>query len=469
MFYARVLSPTGLALGLLLLALMLGCGKTAQPEARVLWIGLDGIEWEVLKPLLERGELPHLEGLIERGVVGYLQTFEPSFSPVLWTTMATGKYPPEHKIVGFLDPDTQGPFTSNARKGKALWNIASDYGLRCNVTGYWITWPAEAINGIMISQVTTREQYDDIWKGMLYENVKDSTYPPEFIDEIWPVVEPFQTRTFIDEEILPRIFDFPKDLNPSSKVVKLISDSNWSLAGDFVYSEAGKYLLEHHPGDLDIVYLGGTDVLAHRFWAFREPDFYEYKIQDRYIEAFGSAIDNYYKVADRMVGDLLARVPENTRVIVCSDHGMGPKFPDGKDGDRRTILSAHHLDAPAGILIAAGDGIKKGPGLKAVLESGTLDNIGNVLDITPTLLYLMDIPVGRDMKGGRVMKSVVDPHLLDARPVEYVDTHDVDFRPPTSSRRSIAGEKAFIKNFSGLGYIDGGKSDASEFKMGPKK
>ncbi|MBU0754643.1 MAG: alkaline phosphatase family protein, partial [Planctomycetes bacterium] len=452
----------------------MGCGKKAEPEARVLFIGLDGLEVDVMLPLLEKGELPHLAKLIDRGVFGYLRTYQPTFSPVIWTTIATGKNIDDHRITYFVDPSTGGPFTSNARRGKAIWNIVGDdrFGLQCNVTGYWITYPAEKIDGYMVSQVITQEQVDDVWKGMLYKDVKNATYPEDFLEELWPVVEPFQTQEFLQSKVLPEIFGDVKNLNPSFEVQKLITQSNWSFIGDYMYFEAAKYLLDHYPADLDIVYLGGTDVIAHRFWRYRQPDLYTYKISNRYIEAFGAAIDAYYKLTDRMVGELVARVPESTRVVIVSDHGMHADYLDGKDKNgNKQILSAHHMDAPPGILIAAGEGIQKGPGVAQSLDPESLAEMGTVFDITPTLLYLLDIPVGRNMKLGRVMRNVVDPDLLARRPVEHIDSHDTDFRPPTSSRTSRKGDKAFLEKFAALGYIDaaGGETEVPDFQMGPGK
>jgi hypothetical protein len=443
-----------LSLVLFIITLITACGPKAEPEARVLFIGLDGIEMGVLKPLLDKGELPNMAALIDRGVFGYLRTFEPTLSPVVWTTIATGKKPSEHKILHFLDMNTGGPFTSNARKGKAVWNIVGDLGLSCNVSGYWITWPAEEINGRMISQVSSQAQAAAVWKGMLYEDVKDATWPPELIDEIWPVVEPFQSEEFIYKEVLPEIFGDLKGLNPSEEVSKLITQSNWSFAGDYVYCEAAKYLLEKYPADLDIVYLGGTDVTGHRFWRYREPDRYAYKVPERYTDVFKDSIDNYYKLADRMVGELVELVPENARIVIVSDHGMHADFLDGNDGfGNKTNLSAHHLDAPPGVIIAAGEGIRKGKGLTLPLDMGALEELGTVFDVTPTLLYLLDIPVGRNMKYGTVMKKVVEPDLLEKRNVEFIDSHDIDFRPPTRSASSREGNKAFIEKFEQLGYL----------------
>ena len=431
-----------------------GCTKQAEPEARVLFIGLDGIEMDVLKPLLEKGDLPNMAALMERGVYGYLDTLKPAFSPVVWTSIATGKHPDDHRINGFLDNATGTPFTSNSRKGRALWNIVGEYGLRCNVTGYWITYPAEPISGNMVSQVSSQAQYSEIWKGMLYEDVKDATYPPELIETVWPVVESFQTPEFIENTVIPEIFGDMAKLDPSDEVKKLVADSNWSFAGDYVYLEAAKYLLDHDPADLDIVYLGGTDVVAHRFWRYRDPERYTYHIMDKYLDQFGEAIDNYYRLADRMVGELVAKVPENTRIILLSDHGMHADFPDGRDKGKRTLLSAHHMDGPPGVLIAAGEGIRKGPGLKPLLAGEKVPYLGTIFDVARTVLYLLDVPTARDAKAAQLMKTVVDEGLLAARPEERVDTHDEDFRPPSAPRSSMDANEAFIARFAELGYLE---------------
>jgi len=453
-----------------LLIIPIACGPTAKPEAQVLLIGLDGIEMDVLKPLLKKGELPNMAKLIDRGTIGYLQTFIPTYSPVIWTTIATGKHPEAHNILDFKDRQTDLVNTSNARRGKAVWNIMGDYGLKTNVAGFWMTWPAEKINGKMVSQVTCNMQYSVIWKGMLYEDTKDATWPPELQKEIWPVLEPFQTPDFIQDNVLPRIFGDLNSLNMSSQVKKLISDSNWAIAGDYIYYEAGKYLMDKYPADMNIVYLGGTDVIAHRFWRYKNPELFKYNIRDQYIIPLGEAINNYYKLADEMVGELIKKVPENTRIIICSDHGMHADFLDGTDHGKPTFLSAHHMDGPPGVIIAAGDGIQKGPGLKAYLEQKETEQIGTVFDVTPTLLYLMDIPVGRDMKPGKIMtEKLISSAQLKKRPVQdKIETHDVGFRPPSAPLTSSVNDEAFKEKMKGLGYMGAGGGGSNKIKLGPR-
>ena len=77
---------------------------------------------------------------------------------MIWTTIATGKSPEEHGIGHFVAVDEatgeQLPATSDMRKVKALWNIASEKDKKVAVVGYWATWPPEEVNGAMVSDHT---------------------------------------------------------------------------------------------------------------------------------------------------------------------------------------------------------------------------------------------------------------------------------------------------------------------------
>jgi len=79
--------------------------------------------------------------------------------------------------------------------------------------------------------------------------------------------------------------------------------------------------------------------------------------------------------------------------------------------------------------------------------------LGTVFDITPNLLYLLDVPLGRDMRYAKIMKEVISEEQLNKRPPDYVETHDIDFRPPTSSMSSGDSDKAFSRRFKELGYF----------------
>ena len=121
---------------------------------KVLLIGWDAADWKVINPLLDAGKMPHLERLVDDGVMGNVATLYPELSPMLWTSIATGKRSYKHGINGFTEPDPQGggirPISILSRKTKAVWNILCQNGLRCNVVGWWPSHPAEPIHGVMV-------------------------------------------------------------------------------------------------------------------------------------------------------------------------------------------------------------------------------------------------------------------------------------------------------------------------------
>ena len=77
-------------------------------KRKVLLVGWDAADWKVMTPLMEQGRMPNLAGLIERGVMGNLATLQPVLSPMLWTSIATGKRPFKHGILGFTEPTPDG-------------------------------------------------------------------------------------------------------------------------------------------------------------------------------------------------------------------------------------------------------------------------------------------------------------------------------------------------------------------------
>src|SRR5579863_8604538 len=122
---------------------------------KVLLVGWDAADWKVIHPLLAGGRMPNLQRLIENGARGQMATLHPPLSPMLWTSVATGKRPFQHGIHGFSEPTPDGrgvqPVTNLSRKCKALWNILNQNGLRSIVVGWWPSHPAEPIDGVMVS------------------------------------------------------------------------------------------------------------------------------------------------------------------------------------------------------------------------------------------------------------------------------------------------------------------------------
>ena len=132
-----------------------GFSSARKLDHPLVMIGVDGGEWDVIETLMEKGELPNLAKLIDTGISGHLINPGPATSPPVWTTFATGQFPREHGILEHVypydDSAAKKPVDSSMRLKPALWNLASGYGLKSTVMGYFVSWPAETINGTIVS------------------------------------------------------------------------------------------------------------------------------------------------------------------------------------------------------------------------------------------------------------------------------------------------------------------------------
>src|SRR3954470_14517165 len=110
--------------------LLAGCARVEPaappPAPRVIFVGLDGADWQLLDRLTADGTMPNLAALERDGARGPLLTQHPPLSPLVWTTMMTGVSPLRHRT---LDSPRytrargrREPITSDERAVPAIWN-----------------------------------------------------------------------------------------------------------------------------------------------------------------------------------------------------------------------------------------------------------------------------------------------------------------------------------------------------------
>ena len=461
---SHVERPSGRWIPRLLIAAVLSTGCREAPAERrpTLLIGVDGLEWDVALPLIHEGKLPVLAELARAGTFGKLQTFRPTQSPIIWTTIATGKPMGEHGIRGFAyrDPEsgTQRLFTSGHRKTKAFWNILSDYDRIVHCIGWWTTFPVEEISGTMVSQTNTPSQINvkerqAIRKGSVLQGVDGQVWPESLQDEVLAIAAQAEAELpTLTREIFGR---FEQPLSELDRM--LWENTQWSFRADAIYYRIAHQILSRgDPYDLMAVYLGGADVSGHRFWRFMRPHEFSHPPSPEQVQNFGSVIENYYRWIDRAIGELLDTQGPDVTVFVLSDHGMHAvnrtrSFdPDVLDADAlANSVSGHHRDAPPGVFIASGYGIAASA-TPIPTSPEDLPTVGTVFDVTPTLLALMNIPVGSDMKGGPL-----DDVFAGDRVAAEVETHDtpewVEAREIRS--RDAAAEEERLDQLRSLGYV----------------
>lgn len=449
----------------------IGCGQGQDPAATapvrldhpVVLIGIDGLEWKVMLPMLEEGRLPVMESLMRLGTFGLLETQKPTFSPAIWTTVATGKEPTNHGILGFAigKPDgTTRLFTNRDRKTKALWNIFSDSGAKVHSIGWWTTFPAETVNGTMVAQTNTDSQLsrdDVIQKGTLVEGLDGQVYPPDYQQQVMQIAAKVKNE-------LPALGEstFGRFKHPHSVLSqRLWKHTLWAFRADTIYARVGEEILARdEPFDLMLIYFGGTDVVGHRFWRYMHPEEFRHKPSPEEIEDFGQIIRNYYTYADAAVGRLLAALPKEASIIIVSDHGMhavnchqrfNPDLPP------KNLISGGHEDAPPGIIIAAGNHLR--PCSLASRSFGDiaiedLPVVGAVADLTPTILALKGLAIGQDMDGV-ILEDLFEDGLLERVFPIYVDSHDTNQWLADRPRQLLSPDtqQQRLQQLRDLGYL----------------
>lgn len=420
----------------------LSLGGTSS-KTKVLLIGLDGAGWNIIRPLVRRNKLPNFAHLMRDGVSGTLLSSKPLLSPLIWTTIATGKKPTKHGITDFLvvnhNSGEEIPVTRNLRAVKAFWNILSEQSRTVGVIGWLVTWPSEAINGFMVSDRLTFLDYDP---NKAYPPLsKQVTYPETLLDKLTPMITKPQSITF---DTIRRFLDV--DLMEFNESIKNVTEPVFTatsvIAATETYRKIAMELLREQPKEVLAVYFKGIDSFGHLF-ASRSQTILPAGDHTG-AQKYGRAIQEFYLYQDEILGDLIGAVDDSATVIVVSDHGFetGENRPAGQSEIGNGHASEWH--SKEGIVIMKGRDLKKG-----VTVTGA-----RTVDIAPTVLYLLGLPVAHDMDGDVLTDAFVPNHLRN-NPVQYVETfEDAKTSPP--ERHGIASNEddAIKRQLQSLGYLN---------------
>jgi predicted AlkP superfamily phosphohydrolase/phosphomutase len=570
---------TGVIVLLLVGAVLLWLGESQSgSRRRVFLIGIDGASWDIIRRLASENKIPNLQKLMERGASGYLDSIawrkkidkgHGLFSPIIWSSIATGKLPSKHGVEDFRLPLPSttnfqmgyelktGPvpstlafpfFThdrmtvtltarlpqglakstveaffnlrpigeakleknfkefrfdikpelvnwnnnqlmfryydsllvdnhyvgadvesiriynaigneifdySNSRdpnkfgsgwvfikpiqlslassfhlRTRTLWEILSGLNRKVGVVGWWASWPAYPVNGYLVTshvglqgerlKIPDRKDFLSV--------VPDLTYPSKLLDEIRKIYYPKET---VIPDFEKRFFKMRQCGCVGSTQERIALTFFWQ---DKFFSDISNYLLKNKDMDLFAVYFRGTDTMSHQFLGFSQGyDLVQSecgKFPECDVKRLHDIIDNYYAFLDAEVGRILKEADRHTYIFVVTDHG---EFAIGRKGMHKNN----------GFIIAVGPGIRKHNFQKA-----------SVLDVTPTILYVMGFPIAQDMDG-TVLKEGFDRNLMLERPVVYVDSYDKIIR--AHAREVIVDEKLEqeqTEELKALGYIN---------------
>lgn len=265
-------------------------------QGKVLIIGLDGVNFDLIKPLVKEGRLPTLRRFLENGTHGVLLSTHQSNNPQAWTSFMTGKNAGKHGIFDFVEPVPNSYdvrfINASYRSGKTLWRIISDVGGKVGVLNVPMTFPAEDVNGCFISGCDS--------PGL----TQASVYPSGLLQEINETVGSY----ILEPGVTGFIYKGMRDL--------ALSKMYESIENRF---QTAKYLLKNKEWDFFTVVFTSID-LMHR--KFINPNHPHYDPEDK--EGFGNAICSVYQKLDKALNDLINEVSEDVTILIMSGHGGGP-------------------------------------------------------------------------------------------------------------------------------------------------
>lgn len=411
----------------------MGLKKTTN---KVLLIGWDAADWKIIHQFIDTGKMPNMAKFVEQGVIGNLATLYPALSPMLWTSIATGKRPFKHGIRGFIEPDPHSggvrPITNISRKTKAIWNILGQSGKKSNVIGWWPSHPAEPINGVMVSNHYQRAiaPHGEPWP------VRPGTVHPErLIGNLAALrVHPQELDTGLIMNFVPRLAEIDQEKNHRiENLAKIIADCT-------TINKAATAIMHHEQWDFTAVYFDSIDHFCHGFINYHPPRLPW--VNEKDYELYKHIVESGYIYHDIMLGTLLDKAGDDSTVMLVSDHGFHsdhlrprhiPVEPAGPAVQHR----------PCGIFAIKGPGIKK----DEIIYGASL------LDICPTVLTLFGLPVGEDMDGKPLVNIFERPPKI-----KTISNWDIipgnDGSHPEDRKIDPVEAKEAINQLVELGYIE---------------
>ncbi|HIP39359.1 MAG TPA: tetratricopeptide repeat protein [Desulfocapsa sulfexigens] len=404
---------------------------------KVLLIGWDAADWKVIHPLLDSGSMPNLQKLIKNGVMGNLASLRPELSPMLWTSIATGKRPYKHGILGFTEPGPDGsgvrPVTNLSRKTKAIWNILNQNGFRSLVVGWWPSHPAELIHGVMVSNHYQRafRPYGKPWPLQI-----DTVHPPRLRENLAKLrVHPQEVDPGLMQLFVPDLEKVDQEKNHRIEAIaKIIADAT-------TVNRATTALMHHEEWDFTAVYFDAIDHFCHGFMDYYPPRLP--RIDREEYQLYCKVVESGYIFHDVLLGTMLAEVDlESTTVILVSDHGFHSDHlrPAIIPGEPAGPAAQHR---PYGIVVVSGPDTRKDE-----LFYGS-----SLLDICPTVLSLFGLPVGDDMDGRVLPYGPVASLKISSIPSWDEVTGEDGSHPADMSVDPLETGEA-VKRLVELGYIE---------------
>jgi hypothetical protein len=407
---ADVLSPPALPL--------------APSPGRLMVVLLDGASLEYIAPATAEGRLPNFGRMLDTGASLHLRTLRPTQPALVWTAATTGKLPhrngvrsaaryvfgPEehplellpdfcfgHALVHFGLIDAR-PHDATSLRARTFWDILSAYGVGVGVLGMPLTSPAHPVRGYLLA--------DGPAAGSDAAPAGDAglVHRPEVL----PSVSARGAGGDVEAPApAPEVSRADRRAPGGGRVRLPTRRDAWFL-------RASMELERDHAPALALVRYEGIDVAGHHYLRQTGPHVFS-DVSGEERNRFGQALERQYAMFDEEIGRLMARLGPDDVLLVMSGFGMDPVSP-GKRllawllGDAN--LAGTHERAPDGFLLGFGGPVA--PGRLA---------IGSVLDLAPTALYFLGLPVARDMDG-YARADLFNRTFTEERPITFIPSYE---------------------------------------------
>jgi hypothetical protein len=404
--------------------------EAVPPARRVVVVGIDGLSPASLTPVAGRG-VPAFARLARRGAFGPLATVRPAEGPPVWTTLMTGRLPRDHGVrsgstyrlrgsdsewtllpkgtlVGVLERAglvSRRPAASTSRRCRALWNVLDAFGMPTGLVRVWGTQPPEAIRGFVVSPYFHLLRDDPA-------RAAGTVFPHDLLAEI--SARAVGARD-LDPALLADLADPAPPATTALEDPRLRALAEDALAPDVTYARAAEVLRRAYSPSLLVISTHGYDLAGHVFYRYAHPEAFG-DVGSAEARGYGRALERYAALAERWVGEIERDLGPEDVLVVLSGYGLAPaplwrRLVGTLTGT--AVGAASHGGAPDGVLLVAGGGIRPG----AVPQNAS------VLDVAPTLLYLLGLPVARDMEG-RVLTEILEPAFARQHPVTFIPSYE---------------------------------------------
>jgi len=400
-----------------------------ERSSHVTILAIDAASLELITNATADGRLPNFGRLLDAGAVMHLATIHPTSAEAVWAAAATGKLPQKNGVhaLGAYRPARLGrsdagaarrsetlqllpeycyanallrfglvvedPYTSAAFRARPFWSILSALNIPVAVAGWPLTQPAPAVLGYLVSDEYPRHV---VGTGVTIED-PPSVSPPGALAELADVIH-----------ALP-----PEDTEAIPAARGGVSETPGRI--DRMVDQIVQTLETTRPTQVAAVRYQSLDPIGHYYLRYATPSAFG-DVTDDERRRLGPVLEAHYALIDGAIGRAMDTLGSEDLLLVVSGYGMEPlglgkRLLERALGDSE--LSGTHENGPDGFLIAYGASVARNRNLPR----------GSVVDLVPTMLYFMGLPIGRDMDGF-ARTDIFPPAFSEAHPLTYIPTYD---------------------------------------------